>query len=229
MKPYYEESGIVIYHGDCREILPTLPKVDLVLTDPPYELTATGGGMGAQRKYLADINGHIDKGFDISMLRQFGNWFCFGSKEQLPKLIFEAIESGGRWMLITWNKPNPTPLCNANYLPDTEYIVHRFGSAVDLHGGYETRSRFIVHPAEQNGDIGHPTVKPLAVTCKLMKVGSAEGGLVLDPFCGSGTTLVAAKNLGRRAIGIEIEERYCEIAVKRLRQQILDFGGSNGV
>ena len=223
MKPYYSESGITIYHGDCREILPTLPKVDLVLTDPPYELTATGGGIGAKRKYLADITDHIDKGFDIPMLRQFENWFCFGSKEQLPKLIFEAMESGGRWMLITWNKPNPTPLCNANYLPDTEYIVHRFKSSADLHGGYETRSRFIVHPAEQNGDIGHPTVKPLAVISRLMKVGSAQGGLVLDPFMGSGTTLVAAKNLGRRTIGIEIEERYCEIAAKRLAQGVIQW------
>lgn len=222
-KPYYEESGIVIYNADAREILPHLPPVDLVLTDPPYELTASGGGIGAKRKYLADIDGHIDEGFDDSILSQFRNWYCFCSKEQMPKLIWRAMEDGRRWMLITWNKPNPTPLVNANYLPDSEYIVHGFAAADCLYGGYETRSRFILHPAEQN-HFAHPTVKPIAVVSRLMRTGSAVGHLILDPFMGSGTTLVAAKQLGRRAIGVEIEEKYCAIAAERLRQQVLDFG-----
>jgi site-specific DNA-methyltransferase (adenine-specific) len=224
MRPYYEQDGITIYLGDCREILPTLPKVDLVLTDPPYELTATGGGIGARRKYLADISGHIDAGFDIELLRSFPNWMCFCSKEQLPKLILAAMEWRLRWALITWNKPNPTPLVNANYLPDTEYIIHGFQSSKNLYGGYGQRSRFIVHPVEQN-KFAHPTVKPLPVICRLVRTGSDEGQTILDPFMGSGTTLVAAKQLGRRAIGIEIEEKYCEIAANRLRQVVfsLDF------
>ena len=146
---------------------------------------------------------------------------CFCAKSQLVDLLTQANDSGNRWALLTWNKPNPTPLVNANYLPDTEYVVHCFGASSDLFGEYADRSRYIVHPAEQNGDIGHPTVKPLKVICKLMKTGSAHGSIVLDPFMGSGTTLVAAKNLGRRAIGIELEEKYCEIAVNRLRQGVL--------
>ena len=221
-KPYYDHAGIVIYHGDCRAILPHLPKVDLVLTDPPYELTATGGGIGARRKYLADISGHIDSGFDISILRHHANWMCFSSKEQMPRLIQFAIDRGMRWMLLTWNKPNPTPLVNANYLPDTEYIVHGFKNSTCLHGGYESRSRFILHPAEQTS-IQHPTVKPLPVVSRLMRSASDASDLILDPFMGSGTTLVAAKNLGRKAIGIEIEEKYCEIAAKRLSQEVFDF------
>lgn len=222
MTPYYDHAGIVIWHGDCREILPTLPKVDLVLTDPPYELTASGGGMGAQRKYLADIDGHIDSGFELEILKGFPSWVCFCSKEQMPKLIAAAIDWGRRWMLVTWNKPNPTPLVNANYLPDTEYIVHAFASSKDLYGGYEDRSRFIVHPAEQNL-FNHPSVKPLRVICRMMRTASAEGQTILDPFMGSGTTLVAAKQLNRRAIGIEIEEKYCEIAARRLEQEVFDF------
>jgi DNA modification methylase len=218
MKPYYEENGITLYHGDCREILPTLGPVDLVLTDPPYEIVATGGGIGGMRGYLNKIAGHIDGGFDVSILEPYRNWFCFCGKPQLRELLAVADSGSGRWSLITWNKPNPTPLVNGNYLPDTEYIVHKFGSSADLYGGYSERSRFILHPAEQNGDMGHPTVKPLGVILRLLKVGSAEGQTVLDPFMGSGSTICAAKRLGRRAIGIEIEERYCEIAANRLRQ-----------
>ena len=222
MRPYFEEDGITIYCGDCREILPTLPNVDLVLTDPPYEITSTGGGIGARRKYLSDITDHLDGGFDVGILRAFPNWMCFCAKRTLVELLSMASESG-RWALITWNKPNPTPLVNGNYLPDTEYIVHHFRTSADLHGGYAERSRFILHSAEQNGDMGHPTVKPLGVISRLMKVGSMEGQAILDPFMGSGTTLRAAKDLGRRAIGIEIEERYCEIAARRLSQGVLDL------
>ena len=224
VKPYYEDtaSGIVIYHCDCREVLPTLEPVDLVLTDPPYEMVAKGGGIGARRDYMKSIEGFTDGGFDISLLRGFSNWICFGSKEQIPKLIAEAGDK--RWMLVTWNKPNPTPLTNANYLPDTEYIVHAFTPG-RLFGDYRDKARYIVWPVEKNG-FDHPNVKPLAVVCKMMRLGSQAGDLILDPFMGSGTTLRAAKDLGRRAIGIEIEERYCEIAANRLRQGVL-FGSES--
>lgn len=215
--PYYDHAGIQIYLGDCREILPGLAKVDVVITDPPYEIVSTGGGIGAQRKYLADITGFTDGGFDSALLAPFGDWVCFCSKAQLPGLIARA-QQAHRWSLVTWNKPNPTPLVNGNYLPDTEYIVHAFSK---LYGGYSDRARFIVYPAEPKMD--HPNEKPLPVIEKMMRLASAEGQTILDPFMGSGTTLVAAKNLGRKAIGIEIEEKYCEIAAKRLSQEVFDF------
>jgi DNA modification methylase len=224
-QPYYDDGACQIWHGDCREILPQLEPVDVVITDPPYEITAVGGGIGRQRAYLAGIQGHIDGGFDVELLRPYTSWFCFCGKEQLPKLIAEATAQAKRWMLITWNKPNPAPLVNANYLPDTEYVIHGFKSAASLYGAYADRSRYIVHPAEQNGDMGHPTVKPLSVMKKLVRVGSLPGHTVLDPFMGSGSTLRAAKDLGRKAIGIELEEKYCEIAAKRLAQGALDLFG----
>jgi DNA modification methylase len=221
MKPYYEEAGIEIWNGNCHEIIPTLDTPDLVLTDPPYEMSANGGGIGGRRKYMSAIKGHIDSGFDIAMLDRFPNWVCFCAKAQLKELLGST---GDRvWALVTWNKPNPTPLCAGNYLPDTEYIVHAYQSG-RLFGEYRHKSRFIVHPVEQN-DFAHPTVKPIAVMSKMVCVGSEEGNLILDPFCGTGSTLVAARNLGRRAIGIELEERYCEIAARRLRQTLMDFGG----
>ena len=221
MEPYYSTSDIAIYHGDCREVLPYLPPCDLLLTDPPYKIVATGGGIcgNGRRRYLDDISGFTDGGFDNTILDTFGNWMCFCSKSQLIDLLVKAARLP-RWMLVTWNKPNPTPLVNGCYLPDTEYIVHGFQSG-RCFGEYRHKPRFIVYPAQQ-GNL-HPNEKPLTVIEKLIAVGSLPGELILDPFMGSGTTLVAAKLLGRKAIGIEIEERYCEIAVNRLRQQVLAF------
>jgi DNA modification methylase len=215
--PYYQDSAVKIYHGDCREIVPTLGRFDLLLTDPPYELTATGGGIGAKRQYLADISGHIDGGFDMSILDAFPNWIVFCSKRQLVRLLQKA--EAKVWSLVTWNKPNPTPLCAGNYLPDAEYIVHAYESG-RLFGEYRDKSRYIVHPAEQN-DFAHPSVKPLAVVSKMVTLGTQPGETIIDPFAGSGTTGRAAKDLGRKAVLIEREERYCEIAARRMAQEVL--------
>ncbi len=223
MKPYYEHAGITIYHGDCREVLATLSgtvKIDLVLTDPPYILEMGGGGIGGRREYIANIRGFVDKGFDLDILDPFPNWMCFCGKQSLISVLRKA-ELAHRWMLLTWNKPDPTPLVNGNYLPDTEYIVHAFEK---LYGGYQVRSRFTIMCGSDS--TFHPTQKPLPLILKLMCSGSDEGQTVLDPFMGSGTTLRAAKDLGRRAIGIEIEEKYCEIAAKRLSQEVFDFSGA---
>lgn len=221
MKHYYSQDGITIYHGNCFEVLPTLTDTfDLVITDPPYEIEAKGAGIAGRRQYLSDIKDKIDGGFDVGMLADFENWFCFCGKDQLVELITAA--SKNRWMLLTWNKPNPTPLVNANYLPDTEYIVHSFKNSDRLFGEYKDKSRFIVYPVEQN-EFDHPTVKPLAIIKRLVKLGTKEGELILDPFMGTGTTLRAAKDMSRMAIGIEIEERYCEIAVERLKQGVFEW------
>lgn len=216
-RPYFQRDGITIFHGNCYEILPQLEKAELMVTDPPYEMVATGGGIGAKRKYLGDIDGFTDGGFDLSILDYCQNWVCFCAKKQLPKMLQRA-EVMPRWMLVTWNKPNPTPLSNGNYLPDTEYIIHGFQSG-RCFGEYRNKSRFIVHPAQQNNL--HPNEKPVPVVAKMIAVGSEENDLIVDPFMGSGTTLVAAMRDGRRAIGIEREERYCEVAANRLAQGVL--------
>jgi DNA modification methylase len=216
MKPYYQDDAVTIYHGDCREIVPGLGRFDLLLTDPPYEISTSGGGIGGRRKYLKDIKGFTDGGFDESILDGFDNWACFCSIAQMPRLIERAAVR--RWMLVTWNKPNPTPLVNGNYLPDTEYIVHSFPSN-GLCGKYEDRARFIVYPAQQHNL--HPNEKPVAVVSKMILVGTRKGQTIIDPFAGSGTTGRAAKDLGRKCVCIEREERYCEIAAKRMAQSVL--------
>ena len=123
-------------------------------------------------------------------------------------------------MLLTWNKTNPSPLINNTYLPDTEYIVHCY-EAGRLYGGYQDKARFIVTSNRQH--LSHPNEKPLTVMSKLIATASDVGQIVLDPFMGSGSTLVACKQMSRKAIGIEREEKYCEIAARRLSQGVFDF------
>jgi len=129
----------------------------------------------------------------------------------VPKLIEYA--KNGRWMLITWNKTNPTPLCGGNYLPDTEYIIHKFKSG-NLYGDCKEKHRWILLPATQ--DKQHPNEKPVKVMEKVCINSSDKGQTVLDPFMGSGTTGVACAKLDRKFIGIEIEEKYFDIACKRI-------------
>lgn len=207
-------EGVALHCGDCREILPSLPNVDAVVTDPPYEIAAVGGGIGAKRKYLADISGHIDAGFEADMLASFKNWLVFCGKSQINKLSARAEKSGLRWQLLTWNKTNPTPLTNANYLPDTEYMVHAF-----VRHDWECKKRFIVGQVEKN-EFEHPTVKPLYVMFKAIRSASSFGDSILDPFMGSGTTGVAAVKLGRKFIGVEIEPKYFDIACRRISEAL---------
>jgi site-specific DNA-methyltransferase (adenine-specific) len=209
-----EIGDAVLYLSDCMDILPTLPKVDAVITDPPYLMSAKGGGMGAQRQYLADIHEHIDAGFDVLMLETFKNWFVFCGKPQLLDLINQAEKQGLRWQLLTWNKTNPTPLSNNNYLPDTEYMVHAFESH-----HYESKTRFVVGQVERSG-FDHPTVKPQYVMQKAIKSASHQGDTVLDCFMGTGSTGVAAIQLGRKFIGIEREPKYFDIACQRIEQAV---------
>jgi DNA modification methylase len=229
--PYYEEQGITIYNADCLDVMKELePKsIDLILTDPPYVIGAKGCGLAGNRKYLKDItSANIDKGFDIQIfsllteLNKAPNLIIFSSKEQIDLYIKEAKDNSLNWQLITWNKTNPTPLTNNNYLPDTEYIFHIWKDK-KLGGNYDTKRKFYVTQLYKN-DFDHPTVKPLEIISNLMINGSKENELILDPFMGSGTTLVAAKKLNRRAIGIEISKKYCDIAIGRLSQQELFSG-----
>ncbi|TXH53275.1 MAG: site-specific DNA-methyltransferase [Desulfurellales bacterium] len=196
--------------GDCREVLPGLPKVDALVTDPPYEISASGGGIGAKRQYLSDIRGHIDAGFDVGMLVAFDNWLVFCGKQQLIDLMQQAIAQGLRWQLRTWNKTNPTPLTNMNYLPDTEYMVHAFKAHV-----WQCKKRWIVGNVEKSL-FDHPTVKPQYVMADALRCATNPGQSVLDCFMGSGSTGVACVNLGRKFTGIERERKYFDIACERI-------------
>lgn len=221
IEPYYQDDSCIIYNCDYREILPELEPVDLILTDPPYIIECSSGGAFGDRKHLTETKGFTDGGVDYSFLKGFDNWFCFCSFVQLCELLSVADSRKGK-KLLTWNKPNPCPAINNKYLPDVEYIVHSF-SKNRLFGKYKHRSSYHIYPCG-NKATSHPNEKPLPVIKRLLILGSKENETILDPYMGSGTTLRAAKDLGRKAIGIEIEEKYCEIAAKRLAQEVLDFG-----
>jgi site-specific DNA-methyltransferase (adenine-specific) len=209
-KPYYEEDGIVIYHGDCRYILPHLPKVDLVLTDPPYGINAVNRHQPGATQYAAIVGD--DAIMDLRFIFAIGTaQVVFGANkfpDQLPHM--------GRWLV--WDKRvdsradamlgSPIELAWTSRLSGFDWICRI------QHGG--------VVNADRNESVQrfHPTQKPVGLmSWTISKYPDAP--TILDPFMGSGTTLRAAKDLGRKAIGIEIEEKYCEIAVKRLAQEVL--------
>lgn len=202
MKPYYEENGITIYHGDCREILPQIPKVDLVLTDPPYGLKEKihdGGGWSTNPIYDAVLNWDFLQPEAISMAIPKGLHACIwgGNYYQLPP---------SRCWLI-WRKAN-----NVQTMADAELAW----TNADMN------TRVFEEIINADGKRQHPTQKPESLM-KWAIQQFKESKIILDPFMGSGTTLRAAKDLGRKAIGIEIEEKYCEIAAKRLSQEVFDF------
>lgn len=214
MTPYYEESGITIYHGDCREILPSLPKVDLVLTDPPYGI-GYGGGWGTktihtkQHVKTEKIKGD-DQPFNPSLWLNFEHVAMFGAQH-----YYDRLPSGGT--LHVWDK-------RGEYLPfytadcDMIWINRKEVGRI-----FRCVWRGLCRETEHDQRIEHPTQKPMRVMRWLLEM-FPDADVTLDPFMGSGTTLRAAKDLGRKAIGIEIEERYCEIAANRLRQEVLQFG-----
>jgi len=197
MTPYYERDGITIYHGDCRDILPTLPPVDLVLTDPPY-------GVGK-----ADWDALLPLDWLI-LCRRISPIVAF-----TPGVTHMYSYPPPDWPLC-WARPASVQRNGLGGFNNWEPILV-YGKrvvAVDLflksHGG-----------DDDNLAAKHDCPKPLSLMRWLTSALSDEGQTILDPFMGSGTTLRAAKDLGRKAIGIEIEERYCEIAVKRLAQEVL--------
>ena len=221
MTPYYEHDGITIYHGDCRAILPELPKVDLVLTDPPYGIrlnTDNSRFSGGTRESIAKRGGsgvgsangeriiNDDRPFDPSFLLERGTnsiiWGWHNFPDKLP-----------RGTCLVWLKRYDEAF--GSFLSDAETAWMSKG-----HGVYCRRD--LSNNAISNKRT-HPTQKPLSLMLWCLEF-FPKAETILDPFMGSGTTLVAAKNLGRRAIGIEIEEKYCEIAVKRLAQEVLPFG-----
>lgn len=211
-KVYYEENGIQIYNGDMREVVPSLPKSELLLTDPKY-----------------GIDGDRDRRSQRSGWRDFGStgWDkTRTTKEELTLALASAKNAiiwGGNYFTdclppsmgwLSWDKGQ------------TDFSLADFEMAWT---SYWAASRRLTLPRGAVKDERyHPTQKPvrLMIWCiewadRKANIGGVKS--IIDPFMGSGTTLRAAKDLGRRAIGIEIEERYCEIAANILRQEVLSF------
>jgi site-specific DNA-methyltransferase (adenine-specific) len=207
MKPYYSEDGITIYHGDCREILPEVWfGVDTLISDPPYgmDYDTNGNRFTLGGRSLPPVHGD-GKPFDPEPWSGF-RWSVLWGFNHFPA----RLASGG---CLVWLKR--TEPAFGKFLSDAEVAWNKNGCGVYVYSDHK-------HAISCRRT--HPTEKPIGLMrWSIERSGSPLESTVLDPFMGSGTTLVAAKELSRRAIGIEIEERYCEIAAKRLSQGVLQL------
>lgn len=247
-EPYYDDGVCTILHGDVLDILPSIEhSVDAVLTDPPYasgtRMEAHKSSSGAMLRKTTERNAKTrfaDRPIELDQMTTTGFvWLMRAVANDCRHLL---PEGGSFLSFIDWrqesNLMGALESCN---LRIQKSVVWNKGS-MGLGNGFRSQHERIIHAAKgvptiydkSCGDvltfarvapIDHPSPKPVGLLQRLLEVVTRPGDEVLDPFMGSGSTLRAAKNIGRRAIGIEVEERYCEIAAQRLSQEVLDFGG----
>lgn len=247
MSLYYQDEAVTLYHGDNAKILPGLQPVDHVITDPPYSAHTHGNIRSAKMlandrggRYGADTRRNVDLGFDH--LTPEGMMFAAEQFARLTKrwvLVFSDVESDHLWRdqlnafgldyvrTGAWIKIGSTPQFSGDR-PATGFeaitIAHPKGRKRWNGGGkHAVWSVPIVLDRGRNGARMHTTQKPESLMLALVDQFTDPGETILDPFAGSGTTLVAAKGHGRKAIGVELEERYCEVIAKRLAQGAFDF------
>ena len=216
MKPYYEDGAVTIYHGDCREIIPGLPDADCVLvTDPPYGIAHSSNRPGAPLRGSQIANDESTAVRDAILAEWSGRpAIVFGScRVTSPPLPIRAV--------LVWDKGGHVGMGDLD-LPWKQNWEHVYISGPGFVGRRGTGVLRFNALAPWAGEYTHPHEKPIELMREL--VGKcAPLATILDPFAGSGTTLRAAKDLGRRAIGIELEERYCQVAAERCAQEVLDF------
>lgn len=226
--PYYQDDAVTIYHGDCRDLIDELV-FDVIVTDPPYGINATtanaarGRGRGAASKGAANVIAYAndyppihgdDRPFDPSHLLACNvPTVLFGANHYADKLPASAT-----WLV--WDKLDGLTSERAvgfNDQADCELVWTNLGGPARLLS--QRWMGAMKSGVDKMTPRRHPTEKPIELMRRI--VGMVPEGVVLDPYCGSGPTLRAAKDLGRRAIGIEFEEAYCEIAANRCAQEVL--------
>jgi len=249
MTPYFERDGVTLFHADCREVLPTLAGVDHVITDPPYArdiyvrlgMTNTKVGSGTPARLLGDsfsLNnggrmsqlaagaiGCIDEmigAVAIGIARVTRRWgLVFSDVESCHLWRLELEGAGMRYVRTgAWTKVDPSPQFSGDrpsvgFEPCT--ITHASGPMRWNGGGHAALWHHKISKGDERPD--HPCPKPLPLMRELVELFTDPGETILDPFAGSGTTGVAAYQLGRKAILVELEERWCEVAAKRLEAQ----------
>ena len=212
MEPYYQDDHVTLYHGDSIELAGLWTCADVLVTDPPYGMSYESGWVKGRS---TAISGDQSTSIRDKALEEWGDGpaLVFGTwRQERPK--------GLRHLLI-WDKGDD---------PGTGDLKMPWGNSHEEiyvlgHGFIGRRGPAVIRcqkPPVNNRD-AHPTPKPVALMESL--IAKCPPGVIADPFAGSGSTLVAAKALGRKAIGVELEERYCDIAAKRLTQDAIDFGG----
>ncbi len=216
MKPYFEDESVTIYHGDCREVLPELSRVDLLLTDPPYGVQLRNNGRVKNRRSQRhfDIVGDCSQDMGQCVI----DW---AASQEIAVIAFANPMKAwaGEWrQWLVWDKGGAVGGGGdrGKCWKQTWELI-QVARTPELQGNRDSAVLSFYVTPHLSAD--HIAAKPVALIRYL--IAKVNASLVLDPFMGTGTTLRAAKDLGMRAIGIEIEERYCEIAAKRMAQQVL--------
>ena len=247
MTPYYEDDAVIIYHGDCREVLPSISGVALTVTSPPYNTlttrTITGGGLHKNSQWAKKVaqDGYADDMTEAD----YWAWqdevatvvagaslpdasFFYNHKlryrDKRPIMPVDMVRMWVDWSLrqeIVWARDG-SMVFNAQMFPPADeriyWMVRDHGHKWSMDANAWTS---VWRIRQEIGLDGHPCPFPIELPKRCIIATTDSGDLVLDPFMGSGTTLRAAKDLGRKAIGCDISERYCEIAAKRMAQEVL--------
>ncbi len=226
MTPYYQDDWVTIYHGDCREVLPEVrERVTCVLTDPPFFMPATHyqSRVKWQRSWadtsvLATFWATVLE-LSIPRLRQTGHFLTFCNGDSYPVFYPEMYRRFDFLKCLVWDKGHVG--LGRVWRNQHELIIGGRWKEVAFNEDGQLRADVLRFDATQSSDRDHPVEKPDALLRALLEPTTLPGDCVLDPFAGSGSTLSAARSLGRRAIGVEAEERYCEVAARRCAQEVL--------
>lgn len=237
MTPYYQDDQVILYHGDCLEVVDLFDaQIDGVVTDPPYasgtRLEASKPSSGAMLR----AGRFADRPIDLDQMTTLG--FIWLLRAIAIGVTPRLAEGSSFLSFIDWRQwPHLVgALETANFRVQTMIVWDK--GAIGMGNGFRSQHELICHASRgvptihdrsygnvlnysRQTPLDHPSPKPVGLLEILMKVCTPIGGTVLDPFAGSGSTLIAARNLGRKAIGVEINERYCEIAARRLAQGVL--------
>lgn len=221
-------SEIILKQGDCLDLMSKIKdnSINLIVTDPPYLIETVGGGLYTQpdKQYVKELNS-MKNGFETNVLdelcrimKKINIYFFCSQKQIIPLLDYFVTQKKCNYNILSWHKTNPIPACGNKYLTDTEFILFFREKGVKIYGEFNTKRTWYATPINQDDKkkYGHPTVKPIEIVKNLIINSSNENDWVLDPFMGSGTTGVAAKNLNRNFIGFELDNKYFEIAKERI-------------
>ncbi len=249
MKPYYEHAGIAIYHADCRDVLPSIRGVAVTVTSPPYNtlgsrIPGNATGMHKGNGWISKV-GSVGYADDMSE-HEYKEWQCVvadyiadattkgGSffynhkvryRDMVPLHPIDLVRSFMRWQIrqeIIWDRCGAFALNARMFAPNDERIYWMIRKGGDFKWNQASASEMSVWRFPPITEVdGHPCPYPETLPTRAIMATTDRGDCVLDPFMGSGTTLFSAKRIGRSAIGIEINEAYCEIAANRLSQEAL--------
>lgn len=253
-EPYYQDDLVTLYCGRCEDVLPSLSGVACVVTSPPYNtlgsrIPANGTGKMAGSAWLAKVNqvGYADDmdeavylGWQRSVASMLadacvpGASFFYNHKvryrDKVPVHPLDLVRSFDEWALrqeVIWDRGGGIALNARMFCPSDERVYWMTKPGAEYKWNQSSAGQMSVWRfAPESGVDGHPCPYPTTLPTRCIAATTDPGDVVLDPFSGSGTTVFAAKAMGRKAIGIELSEAYCAIAANRLAQGVLDFGAT---